>query len=225
MNYLSIILFSLPSSLFFMNFTMERPHKRFFDQTNISKEILAPKKQFYLDRSLLQHGAYVATVKNKSGKDLRIATVPLQANMIQPAKDHAFGRSNDEDHIQFVTDEKKAQNMTTVNKDENLETNRLFFSPKTVSNDISAAEGFCLLVEAKEEPKTRKLLWILRSIDNKEKTCQVMSYFHHEPDKTSYNKGIAKYYDNSKVVTLINLVVNDAQLHDIKAFTTTFAIS
>lgn len=231
MNYLKAIVAGVTSSFFLMNISMDRPSKRprddYQEELAIKKNHI--KKEFNLHPSLIQHGAYLATVKNYSGQELRIAAVPLRPKKTHNVSNCAFDRYNDtsydNDYIEFFTNEDNAEDICLVAKNQHVSSNRLFVAPKTVSNDISTAEGFCLLVEAKEKPETRKLLLILRAIDDEERTCQATSYFYHEPNKKSYTKGVKKYYDNSKVITLINLVVEDSQLQNIKAFTRTFAVS
>lgn len=215
MNYLKTIGLCITSSFFLMNISMERSPKRPLEhyQEASTYKRLPQKKQFNLHPSLIQHGAYVASIKNDSGKNLRIAKVPLKL-VSEPDESYAF-----------LTDENNAKDMVNVSKHEHLSTDRLFFVPEKATNKISSAEGFCLLVEAENEPKTRKLLWILRSIDDEKLTCQAISYFNHEPDKKSYNTGIKKYYVDSKVITLINLIVSDPELKDIQARIKSFAVS
>ncbi len=155
MNYLKTLVACITISIFLMNISMERPNKRpgnhDHDQLTIKKNYL--KKEFNLHPSLIRHGAYLATVKNYSGQELRIAAVPLGPKKTDYVNNCAFDRYNntfyDNDYIEFFTNEDKAEDICLVAKNQHVSSDRLFVAPKTASNDISTAEGFCLLVEAK----------------------------------------------------------------------------
>lgn len=231
MSCLKTIVLSIISSFFLITTSMDRPPKRSRDDYKESAHYkrYPQKKSFDLPPYLIQHGAYLATVQNKSSKDLRIANVPLQAKKTRHVKNNPFAsndnEANDGDFIEFSTDEDNAKDIDTVAQNQNLSTNRLVVAPTTASEDLSTAEAFCFLVEATKEPTTRKLLWVLRSIDDEERTCEVVSYFDHETGKKSYTSGIKKYDVRSKVITLINLVVSDPELKDIQARVKSFAVS
>lgn len=193
--------------------SMERPHKRgIYPPVQLPADEQPRKKPFWQEPHLLKHGAYLAFVENFSGKELRTAIVPLRP-IKEPDESYAF-----------ITDEDRAETLDIVYAANGSQASKRFFIPPTTgSNDISAVEAFCLLVETTQTPRIRKLLWVLRSIDHEEKKCKIYSYFHDKPNVRCVENEITKKNLHSKMVTLINLRVPDSDLQNITAKTQTFA--
>ncbi len=212
MNKIQIAFLSLSISLTLG--AMDNAHKRgTYPPAQLTGDEQPRKKPFWQAPYLLKHGAYLAFVENFSGKELRTAIVPLTPTK-EPNESYAF-----------LTDENRAVTLDVIYPENGSQSSKQFFIPPATGwNDISTVEAFCLLVETTQKPRIRKLLWVLRSIDDEERKCSVYSYFHDKPQVRYREKETTKKNLHAKMVTLINLMVPDSELQNISATTKTFAV-
>lgn len=176
------------------------------------KKQIVPRWQ---DPQLLKHGAYLARIENYTGKALRISQVPLS-----PVKEH-------DEHYSFSLHEDEATELDMVPAENGVQSSKkLFVGPIIGSNEISSAEAFCFAIEDVQKPDTKKLLLVLRQIDYEVQKCVVFSYFHHKSlSKPECVETNVTFDRGKKIVTRINLYVDNLENAQLRATTSTFICS